>query len=299
MIRYIVREALINIKRSGTMSLVVIITMTITLLVFGVFLLLSANVSQALADLKDRRLIVAYLKDDLQEWKINEITSLISKMEKVKGITLVTKEEALAQFRKELGPQGFILDALETNPLPASLEIRSETDSSEGDISKLAAKIQGISCITSVDYSPKLVKVLNCLSLLLRVVILSLGIVFAIATLLIIFNTIKLVLFSRSREIEIMRLVGATDSFISWPYLLEGMIEGGIAGGVATITLWAIYELVLHKINELGFIPFGFNFLSWQQALIIVALGILLGLLGSFASVRYFLTRKGIVDEEG
>lgn len=297
--RYVAREAFTNLKRSGTMSWVVILTMTITLLVFGVFLLLSANVTQALAGLKGRTTIVAYLKDNLPEGKIQEIRSTISKMEEVTGVDYVTKQDALVQFKEELGSQSFILEALDANPLPASLEIKAGINLTEGEIAELAAKVEGVVGITAVNYAPKLVEVIHHLSFILRAILLGVGIVFAVATLLIIFNTIKLVLFSRSREIEIMRLVGATDGFISWPYLLEGVIQGAIAGTVATITLWSIYELILYKINEMGFMPFGFNFLSWPRALIIVILGILFGFLGSFTSLRYFLARKqGAGDEE-
>ncbi|HAV42820.1 TPA: hypothetical protein DCX15_02225 [bacterium] len=297
-IRYIIQEALINLKRSGTMGWVTVLTMIITLLVFGVFLLLSTNLNKVLSNIERRAAIVAYLKENLSKEKGKEICATILKMEGVKKARYVSKEEALSQFKEELGSQAFILEVIDTNPLPASIEIEPELPPTEEKIERLADQIQGLAGVSTVDYVLKLIRILNRLSLLLRVILLSLGIIFALITLFVIFNTIKLVFFTRSREIEIMRLVGATDSFISWPYLLEGSVQGAIAGSVATITLWAIYELILHKISQIGFMVSNFTFLSWKSSLGIVIFGALLGFLGNLVSLHYFLVKRPELGDE-
>jgi cell division transport system permease protein len=298
LLRYTLREALINIRRSATMGWVAILTMSFTLLFFGIFLLISININEALRSLKGRATIAAYVKDGVSEEKIKALHGVLRRLEGVEKVEYVSKEEALRLFRKDLGPQSFILDALETNPLPATFEIKADGSLSGKEVVHLAHKIKGLVGIEGVDYGERLIEVLSNISFLAKTTMLGVGTAFGLATLLIIFNTIKLTLFSRHREIEIMRLVGATDSFISLPYILEGVLQGLLAGMISISMLWILHKVILYRINRIGFIPFGFNFLSTENAILIVLIGLGLGLLGALVSVRHFLVRRRIQDEE-
>lgn len=299
LLKYTIREALINLRRSQTMTLVTILTLGFTLLFFGIFLIVSVNINEALGTLKGRTTIVAYIKDGLSDEKTRYLHTLLRRLDGVKRVEYISKEEALRLFRKDLGPQSFILDALEENPLPASFEIKADKDLSGEEVVGLVAKIKGLVGVESVDYGERLVEVLSNLSFLAKTMVVGVGGVFGCATLLVIFNTIKLRLFSRRREIEIMRLVGATDWFISLPYLVEGALEGFFGGLISTSILWVLYRIILSRVEEIGFIPFGFSFLSTEATLLILIVGIVLGSLGSLFSVRYFLAKGYLRGEEG
>lgn len=162
----------------------------------------------------------------------------------------------------------------------------------------LAGKIKGFVGIEEVDYGGRLVETLSNLSFLTKTMILGVGVAFGMATFLIIFNTIKLTLFSRQREIEIMRLVGATNWFISLPYILEGTLQGLVAGGLSSLLLWVFYEVILYRVHKVGFIPFGFSFLSIDALVLIISVGIGLGCLGALVSAKYFLSKRSIYGEK-
>ncbi|MEW6609134.1 MAG: permease-like cell division protein FtsX [bacterium] len=296
MIKYFVKEALLNFKRAGLMSYASIGIITITLFILSLFLLFTTNV-KGIVDifLVKRTSIIVYLKSGLSETEIIEFEKIIGEKEEVSQVIYISKEEALQKFRENLGEKKDILNNLPCNPLPNYLEVKLKGSKFIWDeVGKIAEELKKSELVTEVDYGQRVVNILAKITYGLRIIILGVGIILCIATLIIISNTIELGLFARGEEITIMRLVGATNWFIRFPALIEGTLQGIISGGMAIGLLWFIYKFIIFKlwISDAFFQLIPIKFLPVESILGILSASAVLGCLGSFLSLHYFLKSK-------
>lgn len=295
MAKYAVKEAVVNFKQAGLMSYVSVGIITVTLFILSLFLLFTTNLKGVTDLLVKRTSIIAYLKDGLSETKIIEFEKIISQMNQVSQVVYVSKQEALQKFKETLGENKDILNNLPSNPLPNYLEIKVERgDFIWEEISKIAQEIEKSELVTNVDYGQKTVNILAKITHGLRLIIIGIGIVLCLATLIIISNTIELGLFAREEEITIMKLVGATNWFIRFPALIEGTLQGVISGGIALFLLWLLYKFIIIKLwtSDVFFQLIPIKFIPLEFILGIFLISALLGCLGSFLSLHYFLKPK-------
>ncbi|MHB8620676.1 MAG: permease-like cell division protein FtsX, partial [Chloroflexota bacterium] len=204
----------------------------------------------------------------------------------VRSVALVSKDQALQRMRRTLGSKANLLDQVRGNPLPASLEVSLKFASSAPSVARM---LRGESVVESVDYKQSVVRRLLAITGFLR---LAGGvIVVGLAAIALFINTTRIAVYARRQEIEIMKLVGATDWFVRWPFIFEGMLFG-LLGAAITAGLMALgYQPMLHRVSSLlAFLPLTFDpeFLP-KLVGVLFAAGLLVGGGGSYISVRRFL----------
>ncbi len=272
-------------------SLITIATIAASLLLFGGFVLFLENARELLLGSEATYKVSVYLKDSADSMAIEKLQALMESEPTVAHVTLLTKEQALADFRKTLGDYSSVLEGVESqNPLPASLEVVfRQGDFTEQSISDFRAKFGRAQEIDQIQYSEGAISQVVSFMRLLR----SAG-VFAILfmflmTGFIIANTIKLALYSHRDEIQIMRLVGAHEWTVKAPFLIEGCLQGVLGGGLSVVVLFAAYaglkSIVVSSSILTYFIPH-FHFLSISAVVLVVFTGIGVGIAGSFFAVR-------------
>ncbi|WP_440971687.1 permease-like cell division protein FtsX [Megamonas funiformis] len=286
---YFIKEVYTSFKRNIWMTLASIFTVVLSLFILGFFSIVILNLNKMADTLESQVQISVYLKDDLSQEEIDETKETLSKIEGLQDIKFTTREEAMENFKKRLGDQQFLLDALDdTNPLPDSFSL---TVTSPQQVKTIADTAAALDSVESASYSQDVINHLFNLTHLIRLIGVALIILLTGAAIFIISNTIRLTVFARRKEIAIMKYVGATDWFIRWPFLLEGICLGFIGGGLATIFLYIVYNQVTQEIYEaMAFFPLipQHPFINYISLAILVA-GIIIGALGSTISLKRFL----------
>jgi cell division transport system permease protein len=281
---YVLKAAASSIARNRLMAFVSLGVMVVSIFVFGVFLLLTVNAQSLVAELKQKVEIRAFLYDDAASDEIDLAKSAIEELGGVQSVTYVSREEAYARFKSDLADKPDLLEAIETNPFPASFEITLLPDSRTAkEASVIAGEIEDLEVVEEAEYGKEWVSRLDEIVRILVVVDITVGVIIAVSCLFLVFNTIRLTVFARREEIEIMSLVGATDGFIRRPFLLVGLFYGLVGGGFASGLLYLIYRAVALKIPAMKFLE-----PSYVGGLVLFAA--LLGYSGSVFSVRRFLT---------
>jgi cell division transport system permease protein len=286
---YFIKEVYTSFKRNIWMTLASIFTVVLSLFILGFFSIVILNLNKMADTLESQVQISVYLKDDLSQEEIDETKETLSKIEGLQDIKFITREEAMENFKERLGDQQFLLDALDdTNPLPDSFSL---TVTSPQQVKTIADTAAALDSVESASYSQDVINHLFNLTHLIRLIGVALIILLTGAAIFIISNTIRLTVFARRKEIAIMKYVGATDWFIRWPFLLEGICLGFIGGGLATIFLYIVYNQVTQEIYEaMAFFPLipQHPFIDYISLAILVA-GIIIGALGSTISLKRFL----------
>ena len=230
-----------------------------------------------------------YLQDDVSREQARDIEKDLKNLQGVEQVTFVSREEAMERFKERLGDQKTLLEALdETNPLPDSFEVMITQPEL---VKTAAASIERYDGVESARYGQDVMEHLFDMTRLIRIFGFSIMLVLALATLFIIANTIRLTVFARRKEIAIMKYVGATDWFIRWPFILEGMVMGLFGSIIAAIVLRFAYTGVVEAIYEsLAFFPLipTYPFINYVTFLVIIS-GMIIGATGSALSLKRFL----------
>ena len=288
---YFLRKALGNIWINPFLSLVTLSTIAISMLILGLFSLIYLNVQQSLQQMGGELQITAYLQETISSEQAEVLRSKVADWPEVERITYISKEQALARFRSQLREYAGILEGLKENPLPASLELTLMPQyGRSGNIKELSTRLGRLPGVAEVQYGRKWMAKLRVFVEVMKLVGITVGGLLLIATIFVISNTIKLTFYSRREELEIMRLVGATDFFIKAPFLIEGLLHGLggallAAGGLSLLILFLFshLDLPLRLAVMAGSLPTG------QLVAGFLGLGLLLGVLGSMVSLRRFL----------
>ena len=286
---YFVKETYKSIRRNGFMSFASISTVAVSLLVLGMFLMIFLNTNNLAQYLESQVQVSVYMQDSATAKELASVKDKLTKMPGVVKVTQVSKQQALERFKKRLGDQQQLLSSLgKENPFPNSFEI--QVDSPER-IKVLTPQIGQLPKVETAKFGQEVVEHLFQLTKILRFGGIILVVFLAMATLFIISNTIRLTVFARRKEVIIMKYVGATDWFIRWPFLLEGMTLGFFGAVVASLFINSIYSGLLERIHAtLAFLPLlpTYPLLLYVDVFLLVA-GTGIGALGSYISLRKFL----------
>ena len=286
---YFTQEVFRSLKRNNWMSFASVGTVAVSLFVLGVFLILVLNMNRLAATLESQVQISVYLQDDIKQADREDLQQDIAHMQGIDSIRYVSRDEAKARLADRLGDQKYLLDALgDKNPLPDSFELTVV----HPDMVETAAKaIEHMNGVESAKYGQDVVEHLFDITRLMRIFGVALMVLLAGATIFIISNTIRLTVFARRKEIAIMKYVGATDWFIRWPFLIEGVVLGFVGGILAAIALRSFYAAMAAKIyNTLAFFPLmpQYPFMNYVTVTIILS-GMVVGAIGSTISLKRFL----------
>ena len=287
--QYFIKETYKSIRRNGFMSFASISTVAVSLLVLGMFLMIFLNTNNLAQYLEKQVQISVYMQDSATDKELASVKDKLTKMPGVVKVTQVSKQEALERFRKRLGDQDQLLNSLgKENPFPNSFEV--QVDNPER-IKVLTPQIGQLNKVETAKFGQEVVEHLFQLTKILRFGGILLVVFLAMATLFIISNTIRLTVFARRKEVIIMKYVGATDWFIRWPFILEGMTLGFFGAVVAFILINSIYSGLLTRIHAtLAFLPLlPTSPLLFYVDLFLLVAGTGIGALGSYISLRKFL----------
>lgn len=284
-LRTFLRSAWQGLRASPTTAAVATGTIALCLLLAGSFALLLANMEGMLERFGQEIRISAFLDDGVGVAQQRALLARVRTAPGVEGVELVTKEEALARFRASSSGRGELLEGLDENPLPASLEITlvPEQRNREG-MEALAQVLRGLPGVDDLGYGHEWVEGYARAVSLVRGLGLGIGAVLGLATLLIVSNTIRLSVYARRDEIEILLLVGAGRGFVATPFVLEGMAQGLVGGLLALGLLYGFYALFLPNLADALRLLLGYAtpvFLSGKAAAWLVAAGVGQGALGS------------------
>ena len=284
-------RAIKDILENRFLNIVSIITIALSVFIVSVFGLLFLNVSDMMNAWEKGVRIMAYLTPDITKESLLEIEKKINGMYGVAEARFISKTEALALLKDQLKRQSSLLSDLKENPLPDAFEIRMRASSQSSEtIEELAIRLESVPVVDEVEYGQKWLGRFSNLFDFFRITGYAIGCLFFMATVFIIANTIRLVLYSRREEIEIMRLVGATDNFIKIPFYIEGLIQGALGGIIGLVALSIAFALISSNIDQ-GFSPnfFHIRFFSVKVCFSILLCSMFIGWIGCYLSLKQFL----------
>ncbi len=288
-----VKRALKDIVENGFVSSITMVIIGLIILIVSTFLLFLDNTDRAIRDWKRGIRIMAYLQPGTTAEDFSEIEKTIRKLKMVNKVRFISKDEAFAVLKKQLNRQDSLLDNLSENPLPDAFEIQIISNSpGKGpdleEIEIVALKIESISGVQQVEYGQKWIGRFSAVLDLFRLVGFAMAGLFVMAGVFIIANTIRLVLYTRQDELEIMRLVGASQWFIKTPFYIQGIIQGGLGALAGVLVLYFGYQYLTAS-DQQGLSFINIRFLSINTCLSIVIGSMILGWFGCYLSLKQFL----------
>lgn len=287
---YVISSAFKGMKNHLMMTTASVSVLIACMIIIGTAFLFSQNVSAFMNKIESQNEIVAFIDDDVKEEMYQSMQEKIKSISGVSAVEFITKEQALDDYREQLGNEGTYLESFkgENNPLRNSFAITI------GDLTLFNQASKQISKIDGIDHVRDTQEVVNTLLSLRKVVrILSIWVlvILGLVSLFIISNTIKIAMYSRRTEINIMKYVGATNWFIRWPFLFEGLFIGILAAAICFLLQWYIYNYLLaglfNGISFMQLVPF--SQLYVYIIVIFAAIGIFVGVFGSLTSIRKYL----------
>ena len=289
-IRYILRETAHSMKRNPWLSIASVLTVTVSLVILGFSVFFLANASNMAKSFESQLEIATFVQSSATPEQVKALQSQIQGMPGVASVTVVTKAQALVDFGKTMGgtQSNLVTDLGGTNPFPDKLTVKA-TDPQT--VKALADKLSVLPGVEKVRYGQGYVDKLLTFTRWLRWIGLIVVGAFAIASVVLISINVKMNVFSRRREIQIMKLVGASNSFVRWPFLIEGMTLGFIGGALAAGIVGTGYNwLSMYIQSTLSFLPIVQNTDLFRQisAGLLLA-GMAMGAIGSGLSLQKFL----------
>ena len=289
---FFVHEAFVNMSRNKLQNSIAIGMIAVSLAIFGIFWLIYGNLNSVARRWSDAVHIVAYLDEHISEQQQIQIDAQIRAIENVSDVTYISPEDALKEFKKRLGDQEYLVDGIDPNPLPASYEIQLMRRHRDlASIRKVVEALQNIPHLDDIQYGQ--LENLTLVIIMLKFVGVFLGTFLCLTVTFIISNTIKLTLYTREEELNIMKFIGATESFIKGPFLAEGVIRGFLGAVVSLMFLYMfVYRLFLAIVthSSQSLLVFSkISFLSWTAIISITFLGSFLGWCGSLLTLHKFL----------
>jgi cell division transport system permease protein len=252
--RFFLGETLQGLVRQKSLTAATLVSTSASLVVFGVVLLVTANVQLVSGQLESRKGVVAFIEDGVSQGQLDYLKAQMGALPEIESITFVSKEEALEQFRKSLGEEE-VLDALGSNPLPASFEIKLKAGQRDAEaLERISAFVGNLKGIEEVSYGGPWALRLDRLLRSLTVLNIIIGAVVGLAVAFVVANVVRLAVLARKEGIAIMRVVGATGSFVRTPFLLEGLLLTVLSALIALGLLYAVQRVFAQKLPDIAFL---------------------------------------------
>lgn len=289
---YLFKQGYSNLKKHGSKTFSTMLIICATMILFGIFLIAIQNIDVNVKIVSKDQGLQAFISDSVRDSEIEGLTKKIKDVPNVKEVIYLDKDDAFKNAKDTLKDYKYLLDGLEkSNPFPASFIVKfKELDGSE-DVKKA---VEGIDGIYKVGYNEEIINAVKAVSKIGNVVFFGIGGFMIIISIFIISNTIKLAVYSNQREIFIMRYIGATNKFITMPFIIEGTLLGigsalasWVIVSLAYIAAYARLPKIGSTLGVFGFIPYS---QLWSLVLgSFIILGIILGVLGSAISIKKYL----------
>jgi len=285
------KRSLKDIKNNRFLHSLTLVTIMLSILIVGTFVLFASNAGELLDRWKSGIKLLVYIEDNVSRSELNRTRLEIADFDEVEKVEFVSAEKGLKELKEDMFRQKSIFENLGNNPLPDSFEVFMKKERKDlKTIEALVKKIEQFQSVSEVEYGKewigRFVKVIS----LSRLAAICMGAVFFMVTVFIVANTIRLALYSRKQEIEIMQLVGADNRFIKSPFYIQGLLHGAVGGTGGLLILFLLFSLFSMNMNQdLSSFMIKIKFMSWQAALIIIFCSTIVGWLGCYISIKQFL----------
>jgi cell division transport system permease protein len=293
-LHYFVERAFINIRQNLPVNLLTVGTISLAFLILSLALLIFVNLERVTETWSERVQVTAYFDGDLSPGDLSTLKARIRAIKGTADIDYVSREEALQRFSGRLKGQEALLEGVSYEILPSSLEIHLKKDNRDSEaVSRYVAQLKKIPLVTEVQYGEEWVKRFSHFMNLVRFAGVLVAGFIVLAVVFIVANTIKLTIYARQDELELMGLVGATRLFIKVPFLIEGVVQGLVGASVALLVLTGVYLAFLHNADfffSFNTIEAGLLFLPVRHIVALLFGGAALGFLGSLASLKRFIS---------
>ena len=284
------KRAIDDIRQNRFLNLVTIVTIALSILIVSAFVLFFINTSDLMSAWKKGVRIMVYLNSNTPASEIPALQNKLAGMYGIEQVSYIPKEDALSLMKNQMKRQASLLDNLKENPLPDAFEIRMTAATQSWErLEKIALQIEKMPHVEEVEYGRRWIGRFNHVINLFTLAGYALGTLFFMAAVFFVANTIRLVLYSRRDEIEIMRLVGAEDPFIKAPFYIEGIIQGALGGTIGLIALFIVFLFISSSVQPVsGVDMLQIRFLPLPLMAGILLSGMLVGWLGCFVSLKQF-----------
>jgi len=289
-LKYFMKDAFNSLKRNITVSSASIATVAATLFILGIFMLTLLNVNQGIVSVESQVEVKIFLKDDITTAQKKELETKVKAVAGVTAVTYESKEQALANFKEQLGDQNqSLVEGLEKdNPMPSSYIVKVNEPNT---ITAVVQAVKDKAYILSIKDGREIVNKIISITNTIKWVGSAIFLILIGVSLFLIGNTIKIIVYSRRREIGIMKYIGATDWFIRWPFIIEGVVLGVVGALIADGILFYAYKVVFAKVTTgllmMQLVPVSYVY-TYILGLFVLA-GALIGAIGSAISIRKFL----------
>ncbi|HHV96968.1 MAG TPA: ABC transporter permease [Clostridiaceae bacterium] len=292
-IKYIFNEGVKNVYKNRLMSLASISTITASLIIFGIFYLIIANINHNIMKLKEQPEMQVFCNPELDDMGVKLVQNALIRNSNIAEVTMVTKEEAFEKIKEMLDEDADLLEGLDSSFLPVSFIIKLKDIANSGEVVKELKKINGVDKVT---YPQKTMEIISKFTNWIHVISIVLTAILLIISVFIISNTIKLTVFARRKEISIMKYIGATNWFIRWPFIVEGILIGFIGAAVSFVISGFFYNRIENRFTQ-ELIQAGtdiitllkFNEINLPMLVMFMFLGCTVGAFGSIISIRRYL----------
>lgn len=283
---YIFDEAFRTVRRHKGLTSISVIIMSLSLLMLAVFLLATDNVLKLVGQAQDEMKMYVYLEDRLSAGEVERLHAQILSQDEVSSVMFVSREEALADFREQLGADADMLSALRTNPLPNSFWLTPKAEYKNRDaMVTLAGRVAELNGVEEVRYGREFLDKFASILTGIYTVDIVVGFIVILSAVFIIANAVRLTVISRRKTIEILKLVGATNPFIIAPFIIEGAFQGGVAAVLSLLLLRLVTEISSNIIPDI-------TFFSMEKSLVFMATCVVIGAIGSFMALRRYLEMR-------
>lgn len=291
-INFLFKESIRGLNSAKLSTFASVITITLSLILIAIYYNISINSNKLIKSIKDKVEIEVFLDDSINQDELNDLREKIRTIGGVKQITYISKADAAKIFESEFGKD--MLDIFESNPLPASLKINLYDEYKYTErMNKIKAQINTMKKVQDIVYPEKNLEMIEKNSSGLLLINLLILIVISVSSIFLVSNTIRLVISSKKKILELFKLLGAKNSFIITPFIIGGFIQGFAGGILAVGALYGFYFLFTSKFssNELKI-----DFMGIEFVISLVIAGIFLGILGSLISVKFFLKKERLIN---
>lgn len=295
-LKYLTHEGFRNVWVNRLMSLASVTVLMACLIIMGAGIMIYFNINNVVDKVQSQNVVMVYVADDASEDETTQIGTSLKGISNVESYEFVPKEVAFQEQIQSMGGDAALFEGFDEIPLPDAYKV---TVKDLSQFENTVSQIKQINKVDSVRENSDLASKLLSLRHAVSIVSVGLVIMLFLVALFIISNTIRITMFSRKLEISIMKAVGATNWFIRWPFMIEGMILGTISGIVSLGVLWGLYavaeKVFAQTLSLIGFSLVPFSEYWWQILLVFVAIGLFTGGFGSLVSMAKYLKEQGSV----
>ena len=295
-LKYLTHEGFRNVWVNRLMSLASVTVLMACLIIMGAGIMIYFNINNVVDKVQSQNVVMVYVADYASADETTQIGTSLKGISNVESCEFVPKEVAFQEQIQSMGGDAALFEGFDEIPLPDAYKV---TVKDLSQFENTVSQIKQINKVDSVRENSDLASKLLSLRHAVSIVSVGLVIMLFLVALFIISNTIRITMFSRKLEISIMKAVGATNWFIRWPFMLEGMILGTISGIVSLGVLWGLYavaeKVFAQTLSLIGFSLVPFSGYWWQILLVFVAIGLFTGGFGSLVSMAKYLKEQGSV----